>query len=128
MSGCLIESMARYIGQTVTIFTKSGGLSGNGFTGVLAGICDGCVKLITDIGAPPACPLGSSCCGGFPEFLGGAGFEGGRCGGACGGRCGGACGGRCGGMGRGGFGGWNWLGSVTVIPCESIASFTHNAI
>ena len=49
--GCLIESMARYIGQTVTIFTKSGGLSGNGFTGVLAGICDGCVKLITDIGA-----------------------------------------------------------------------------
>ena len=41
MSGCLIESMARYIGQTVTIFTKSGGLSGNGFTGVLAGICDG---------------------------------------------------------------------------------------
>ncbi|MCL2357848.1 MAG: hypothetical protein FWC70_11980 [Defluviitaleaceae bacterium] len=57
--GCLIESMARYIGQTVTIFTKSGGLSGNGFTGVLAGICDGCVKLITDIGAPPACAVGS---------------------------------------------------------------------
>ncbi|MCL1883183.1 MAG: hypothetical protein FWF81_05445, partial [Defluviitaleaceae bacterium] len=73
MGGCLIESMARYIGQTVTIFTKSGGLSGNGFTGVLAGICDGCVKLITDIGAPPACPLGSSCCGGFPEWGGGMG-------------------------------------------------------
>jgi hypothetical protein len=126
MGGCLIESMARYIGQTVTIFTKSGGLSGNGFTGVLAGICDGCVKLITDIGAPPACPLGSSCCGGFPEW--GGGFEGGcRCGareGACGTRC--TCGG---GRGLGGrYGGWNWLGSVTVIPCESIASFTHNAI
>ena len=28
MGGCLMESMARYIGQTVTIFTKSGGLSG----------------------------------------------------------------------------------------------------
>ena len=135
MGGCLIESMARYIGQTVTIFTQSGGLSGNGFTGVLAGICDGCVKLITDIGAPPACPLGSSCCGGYPNFGDG---ERGRC------TCGydGACGGRCtcgfygrggygyGGYGRGGFGmgGWNWLGSVTVIPCESIASFTHNAI
>ncbi|MCL1842765.1 MAG: hypothetical protein FWF79_03040 [Defluviitaleaceae bacterium] len=126
MGGCLIESMARYIGQTVTIFTKSGGLSGNGFTGVLAGICDGCVKLITDIGAPPACPIGSSCCGGFPLFEGEVGLDGigvgrGRCGGACGrGRCGGACGRR--GMG------WNWLGSVTVIPCESIVSFTHNAI
>ena len=42
---CLVESMSRYLGQTVTIFTTSGGLSGNGFTGVLAGICGGCVKL-----------------------------------------------------------------------------------
>jgi len=125
MGGCLIESMARYIGQTVTIFTKSGGLSGNGFTGVLAGICDGCVKLITDIGAPPACPLGSSCCGGFPAWPGEVGLEGG------GRRCGGACGGGRGACGRGGGGrhmGWNWMGSVTVIPCEAIASFTHNAI
>jgi hypothetical protein len=132
MSGCLIESMARYIGQTVTIFTKSGGLSGNGFTGVLAGICDGCVKLITDIGAPPACPLGTSCCGGFPNWGGGFdGFDGGGCrcgakGGACGTRCTCRDGGRYG-MGYG-MGGWNWFGSVTVIPCESIASFTHNAI
>ena len=59
MGGFLIESMARYIGQTVTVFTASSGLSGNGFTGVLAGICDGNVKLITDIGAPPACVGGS---------------------------------------------------------------------
>ncbi|MCL1862629.1 MAG: hypothetical protein FWF78_03575, partial [Defluviitaleaceae bacterium] len=82
---------------------------GNGFTGVLAGICDGCVKLITDIGAPPACPLGSSCCGGFPDFGGGmGGCTCGRSGGACGGAC--TCGGR--GMGRG-MGGWNWLGSVS---------------
>jgi len=51
MGEFLIESMARYIGQTVTIFTTSGGLSGSGFTGVLAGICDGNIKLITDIGA-----------------------------------------------------------------------------
>jgi len=115
---CVIESMFRHIGQTVTIFTSSGGLSGNGFTGVLAGICDGCVKLITDIGAPPACPLGSACCGGLP-FDGE--IDGGR---------GGLCerGGRCGGRGRGRGWGWNWLGSVTVIPCERIVSFTHNAI
>jgi len=50
MGGFLIESMARYIGQTVTIFTTSGGLSGSGFTGVLAAICDGNVKLITEGG------------------------------------------------------------------------------
>ena len=47
---CLTESLLRHIGQTVTIFTTSGGLSGNGFTGVLAGIHNGCVRLITDIG------------------------------------------------------------------------------
>ena len=47
----LIESMRRYIGQTVTVFTTSGGLSGNGFTGVLAGIRDCTIRLITDIGA-----------------------------------------------------------------------------
>jgi hypothetical protein len=133
--------MARYIGQTVTIFTKSGGLSGNGFTGVLAGIHDGCVKLITDIGAPPACPIGSSCCGGFPHFGGGYGgfggydgYDGGYDGGSYGGgkcKCGGACGGHCSckgkkdghgygmgyGMGRGRYGmggmGWNWLGSLS---------------
>ena len=129
MGEFLVESMARYIGQTVTIFTTSGGLSGNGFTGVLAGICDGCVKLITDIGAPPACPVGSACCGGFPVFDGEVGVGEGVGFGMCrrGGRCG--CGGRCGFGGRGGFGGrWNWLGSVTQIPLEKIASFTHNAI
>ena len=58
MGEFLIESMSRYLGQTVTIFTTSGGLSGNGFTGVLAGICGGCVRLITDIGAPPSCAVG----------------------------------------------------------------------
>ncbi|MCL2388283.1 MAG: hypothetical protein FWC89_12170 [Defluviitaleaceae bacterium] len=72
---------------------------------------------------PLSCPIGSSCCGGFPDFPGDVGpeFAGRR------GPCGGACGkrGPCSGYGRMG---WNWLGSVTVIPCESIASFTHNAI
>ena len=51
MGEFLVESMSRYLGQTVTVFTESGGLSGSGFTGVLAGICNGCVRLITDIGA-----------------------------------------------------------------------------
>jgi len=53
--------MMRHIGQTVTIFTTSGGLSGNGFTGVLLSVDMHCVRLLADIGAPPACPVGSAC-------------------------------------------------------------------
>ena len=132
MGEFLLESLGRHIGQTVTIFTTSGGLSGNGFTGVLAGICGCTIKLITDIGAPPACPIGSACCGGF---FGGDGFEEveecagiGMRPGMCGmmNRCRGER--RCGGRRRGWRGGWNWLGSVTEIPIDKIASFTHNAI
>ena len=138
MGEFLIESMARYIGQTVTIFTTSGGLSGNGFTGVLAGICGCNIKLITDIGAPPSCPIGSACCGGFEEFeeereeFGGGwgGAFGGMCEmfGRCRERCG--CGCREGGKGRrrGRWHGRNWLGSITVIPIDRIASFTHHAL
>ena len=97
---CLCESMMRYIGQTVTIFTTSGGLSGSGFTGVL--ICVDCnvVKLLADIGAPPACAVGSACTGNF---------------------------GPCGNMGAFNYPG-NPLGAVVVIPTCAIAAFTHNAI
>ncbi len=120
---CLIEDLLRYVGRTVTIFTTSGGLSGSGFTGVLAGVCGDCVRLITDIGAAPACPVGCSCTGpgncstyGFPSY----GF-----GGGCGCGCGGGCGGGC---GFGGFFGGNALGSITEIPISRIACFTHSAI
>ncbi|MDE6181883.1 MAG: hypothetical protein K2F59_01580 [Eubacteriales bacterium] len=97
--GCLLESLARYIGQTVTIFTTSGGCSGAGFTGVLASVNENYVKLITNIGAAPSCPLGSSCSGYGYGYGGGCGNY-----------------------------GYNWLGSVTEIPVCKIASFTHNAI
>ncbi|MCL1862917.1 MAG: hypothetical protein FWF78_05075 [Defluviitaleaceae bacterium] len=56
---CLVDSMIRHIGQTVTIFTTSGGLSGNGFSGVLLSADCDCVRLLADIGAPPACVGGS---------------------------------------------------------------------
>lgn len=64
---CLVDSLYRYIGQTVTIFTMSGGRSGDGFTGVLASVNDNFVKLITNIGAAPSCPIGSSCTT-LPDF------------------------------------------------------------
>ena len=47
---CLVESMCRHIGQTVTIFTTSGGLSGNGFTGVLLTADCNCVRLLAEVG------------------------------------------------------------------------------
>ena len=123
----LAFDMRRFVGRTVTIFTTSGGLSGSGFTGVLACVDDRVVKLITCIGAPPCCPVGSACGGPGP----GGGFEG-SCGrGGCGTGLwgGGAWGGR-GDWGRGGGMGWgaNFLGSVTEIPLHAIVSFTHNAI
>jgi len=134
MGDFMIDSMLRYIGQTVTVFTASGGLSGSGFTGVLAGVHNGCVRLITDIGAPPACPVGSSCDGCWGDRC-----EGGGGGGVCnclGGRRGwnwgsGWRGGSCGcgwGRNRWGWSGFNWLGSVAEIPCDKIVSFTHNSI
>ena len=98
---CLVESMFRYIGQTVTIFTTSGGLSGNGFTGVLLTADCNCIRLLADIGAPPACPVGSAC----TDFMTSTGID----------------------NDFGGFEG-NPLGAVCVIPTCAIACFTHSAI
>lgn len=106
----IIDEMRRYIGQTVTIFTTSGGLSGSGFTGVLIAADCNNVKLLCSIGWAPSCPIGSNCI-----------------------RCLSPCG--INNSGFGGFGGFgngccrnNPLGSVTIIPTCAIASFTHNAI
>jgi hypothetical protein len=128
----LVDSLLRHVGQTVTIFTNSGGLSGSGFTGVLAGVYNGTVKIITEIGAGPACPLGSPCyggCGRPAEYARAAECGGGNCG--CGKPgCGGGCGRPGGGYGLvpSGMRGGNWLGAVTEIPVCKIASFTHNSI
>ncbi len=102
----LVEGMVRYIGQTVTIFTTSGGLSGCGFTGVLVSVDCNVVRLLADLGAPPACPVGSACTG----PIGSGGYSGFGGGGGCG----------------GGFN--NPLGAIVVIPTCAIAAFTHNAI
>lgn len=134
---CLEDSLCRYVGQTVTVFTVSGGLSGSGFTGVLAHVGNGCIRLITSIGAAPACAVGSECCG---WDRGGRGSGWGGWGGnwGCGKsprreRCG--CGRReCRCREREEIidvpceSGRNWLGSVTEIPVDKIASFTHHAI
>lgn len=45
---CLVDSMIRHIGQTVTIFTTSGGLSGSGFSGVLLSADCHCIRLLAE--------------------------------------------------------------------------------
>jgi hypothetical protein len=56
------QSIKNHIGQTVTIFTTSGGQSGSGFTGVIMGVERNFVRLLTQIGPGPGCALGNECC------------------------------------------------------------------
>lgn len=121
-----------YIGETVTIFTASGGQSGSGFTGVILSVNECFVRLITRIGPPPGCSLGNACTGFNVGYGHGPVGEKGSCGIA-------------GGYAAGGpvlpanyngavtAGGWNGypvytVGSVTDIPISSIVSFVHNAV
>jgi hypothetical protein len=57
--------LGSFIGETVTIFTESGGESGRGFTGVVLFVNDCLVRLVTCIGPAPSCPLGNACDSGF---------------------------------------------------------------
>jgi hypothetical protein len=57
----IVNDLARHVGQTVTIFTTSGGESGRGFTGILASVNDRFARLIVQIGSAPGCALGSCC-------------------------------------------------------------------
>jgi len=53
----ICEHMRRYLGETVTVYTESGGESGQGFTGVLALVTPRFVRLIVTIGTPPDDPF-----------------------------------------------------------------------
>jgi hypothetical protein len=98
LNGNITCAIARYIGQTVTIFTTSGGMSGSGFTGVVLGVNDSYVKLLSQIGPAPGCALGNSCGGdNYPNQVN-----------------------MCNSV-------YN-VGSVTEIPICSIASFVHSAL
>lgn len=109
------ELLAHSIGETVTIFTSSGGQSGAGFTGVVLAVNPCFVRLITRIGPPPGCALGNACTG----FNVGPGYGPGP--------------GPAGHPGALSAGGWDGypvytVGSVTDIPIASIVSFVHNAV
>lgn len=58
----LLCHMAKYIGETVTIFTTSGGASGCGFTGILMIVNCTFVRLLIQEGTAPANPLSENIC------------------------------------------------------------------
>lgn len=137
--------LANYIGETVTIFTASGGQSGTGFTGVVLSVNECFVRLITRIGPPPGCSLGNACSGFNVGNDHGVGHCGENMGLANAGSAGAGYGNGYGnGYGHGPVlpanvngaataGGWNGypvatVGSVTDIPISAIVSFVHNAV
>jgi hypothetical protein len=129
-NGNFVAHLANHIGQTVTIFTTSGGESGRGFTGVLSMVNPCFVRLITQIGPAPGCALGNCCdkkdrprqsdvggvqddvCADFAEVQG-EGYN--------------DRGNNLGGQGRASCR-VEHLGSVVDIPVDRIAAFVHNAV
>ncbi|MEA4828051.1 hypothetical protein [Clostridium sp. JNZ J1-5] len=117
-----VNHLAEFIGETVTIFTTSGGESGSGFTGVLLSVNNCFVRLIAQIGTAPGCALGNCCTGFAPGNIGSLDgfrnefdneFTTGCRGNNNTGRF------EC----RG-----NRIGAVVDIPISKIASFVHNAV
>lgn len=125
--------LANYIGETVTIFTSSGGQSGAGFTGVILAVNPVFVRLLTRIGPPPGCSLGNACTG-FKvghSYGGSYGAKGGF--GSYGAGLGGSPVQPASEVGAITAGGWDGypvytVGSVTDIPISQIVSFVHNAV
>lgn len=102
-----LDVLAANIGETVTIFTTSGGESGRGFTGVLTIVNPSFIRLVTQIGPGPGCALGNCCDGKMPlRSVEGA---------------------QLGGQGRINCRG-NTLGSIVDIPVDRIAAFVHNTL
>lgn len=123
--------LSKYIGETVTIFTSSGGQSGAGFTGVILSVNPSFVRLLTRIGPPPGCSLGNACTGfnvGYGSGAHGCGVSGGFAGMGYPGPI--LPGGVNGAVTAGGWDGYPvyTVGSVADIPIASIVSFVHNAI
>lgn len=107
-NGSFAANLANHIGQTVTIFTTSGGESGRGFTGVLASVNCDFVRLIDRIGPAPGCALGNCCDkrhGSERDFEQGGTLPNGI-----------SCNPN------------NSLGAIVDIPVNRIASFVHNSV
>lgn len=110
-----VRHICRFIGETVTIFTASGGASGCGFTGVILTVNCDVIRLVTRQGTAPTNPLAENICG---EMDSGSMKNGGGLG-------------NVGGMGNTGCGPHHdkfKVGSVCDIPIDQIVAFCHNAV
>jgi hypothetical protein len=56
-----IRHISRFIGETVLVFTTSGGASGSGFSGVLMEVNGDFIRLVTQQSQPPTCPISDVC-------------------------------------------------------------------
>ncbi len=56
----LTDTLCNYIGETVTIYTTSGGVSGCGFTGVILSVNCHFIRLLTRFGVAPTSPFGTN--------------------------------------------------------------------
>jgi hypothetical protein len=101
-----LNELASNIGQTVTVFTTSGGQSGQGFTGVLTMVNNSFIRLVTQIGTAPGCALGNCCDPHDTRNQTGNQLQG---------------------QGRPNCGNGP-LGSIVDIPVDRIAAFVHNAV
>ena len=119
-----VKHLEEFIGETVTIFTTSGGESGSGFTGVLLAVNNCFVRLIAQIGTAPGCALGNCCDRHERDRRDGRGDIGGLDDGFRGG-----CQGERDRDDEGRFTcRGNRVGAVVDIPVDRIASFVHNAV
>ena len=109
----LARHICEFVGETVTIFTISGGASGCGFTGVILSVNQCFVRLVTEQGIAPSNPLAENICGDFEDAP-----------------CRGDRSGDNGGMGNNGrhYKQMRTVGSVCDIPIDRIAAFCHNAV
>jgi hypothetical protein len=107
----LARHICEFVGEVVTIFTTSGGVSGCGFTGVVLSVNACFVRLITEQGSPPSSPISENICGEFDGKGRNLGLDG--------------VGGGMGGHRRDDH---RRFGSICDIPLENIAAFCHNTV
>lgn len=105
-----VRQLERFVGETVTIFTTSGGASGCGFTGVVLSVNNCFVRLVTDFGEAPGNPLAENICGEMDHEM-----DDHDCNNSARRR-------------RNGHNHRRMVGSVCEIPIDRIAAFCHNAV
>lgn len=56
------KTLLKNTGKVVIVFTRTGGCAGEGFTGLIATVCDDTLRLITSIPSAPPYPFEGRCC------------------------------------------------------------------